>query len=267
MVLKYREKYRYLKFVERTKVLRRIKKLEKRLSVIDGTGAAGEAAVAVKEDSDADSDDDNADDGDDMDEEKEQKLRAELESFKLNLLYIEHFPGDMKYISLFPKSASAGGGEDDNESVSSDDDDEQEEEEEEKQDTTTTNSSKNHQKWSTSNKPLIWQAKIKANISEAITTGAIKQHGFSIRKRDIFGSSSSSNNVATKLDVGKAKHNKRSVAAVDQEISLEQHQTLSNQKGKGKEGREGVSEICVLCGDHQGQSQLIYYFFIDEFFL
>ncbi|KAJ3110502.1 18S rRNA maturation protein [Phlyctochytrium bullatum] len=67
---KFHEKYKYIKHVEKTKVQRLIKRLEKQQS----------AGSAVEE---------------------------ELHEALVSLNYIDHYPKDMKYISLFPKSSGS----------------------------------------------------------------------------------------------------------------------------------------------------------------
>ncbi|KAJ3109480.1 18S rRNA maturation protein [Physocladia obscura] len=70
-------KYKYVKHVERTKVLRKITKLEKELAKLDNP------KDTIKHD-----------------------LESDLAQQRLNLAYIEFFPKDMKYVSLFATSES-----------------------------------------------------------------------------------------------------------------------------------------------------------------
>ncbi|KAJ3029537.1 UNVERIFIED_CONTAM: 18S rRNA maturation protein [Siphonaria sp. JEL0065] len=85
LVLKTREvnenevqaKYKFVKHLERKKVLKKITKLEKSISHLE-------------EDEDA----------------ARQQLTTDLNQQRINLAYIEFYPKDMKYISLFPTTTS-----------------------------------------------------------------------------------------------------------------------------------------------------------------
>ena len=72
---KYSEKYKYIRFVERKKVLRRMRQLtQQTLTLVNGTD---------KED-----------------------IETKIAELRQDLIYIEKFPGNEKYISLFPSEGS-----------------------------------------------------------------------------------------------------------------------------------------------------------------
>ncbi|KAJ3218153.1 18S rRNA maturation protein [Dinochytrium kinnereticum] len=127
------EKYKYIKHVERTKIQRKIKKLQKQAAEGDG----------------------------DEEEELEQKVL---------LAYVDHFPRDMKYISLFPKS---DGGDD-----------------ETKQDTE-------------SKETDALRLKIKKRIRLAVESGEVERDGFALRSVDVIGETKKP--IAAPVSGGKQK--------------------------------------------------------------
>jgi hypothetical protein len=72
---KYSEKYKYIRFVERKKVVRKMRQIQQQL--IEMTGSAEKDALELK-----------------------------LAELRLDLIYIEKYPGNEKYISLFPSEGS-----------------------------------------------------------------------------------------------------------------------------------------------------------------
>ncbi|KAJ3275329.1 18S rRNA maturation protein [Terramyces sp. JEL0728] len=70
------KKYQYVKFVEQKKTQKRITKLQKQLGLMT-------------------KDDDGYD-----------ELERQLEEFQFNLLYIKHYPVDVKYVSLYPTESN-----------------------------------------------------------------------------------------------------------------------------------------------------------------
>jgi len=72
---KYAERYKYIRFVERKKVLRKMRQLQLQLIKMEG------------------------------DVEKE-KLEANLTELRRDLMYVEKFPSNEKYISLFPSEGA-----------------------------------------------------------------------------------------------------------------------------------------------------------------
>ncbi|KAI9346573.1 hypothetical protein BDR26DRAFT_855780 [Obelidium mucronatum] len=70
-------KYKFVKHLERKKVLKKISRIEKQLKDAD------------------------------FDENEKSQLEDDLSQQRINLAYIEFYPKDMKYISLFPTSATA----------------------------------------------------------------------------------------------------------------------------------------------------------------
>ncbi|KAJ3107829.1 18S rRNA maturation protein [Phlyctochytrium planicorne] len=114
--LKLYEKYKYVRHVEKTKVLRKIKRAEK---------------------------EDDAE---------------ELEKQKIDLAYIEHFPKDMKYLSLFPKENQS---------------DKQEDSKEPSKRTAGALESD------------LLKQKIRERIHAAMESGEIEKPGFALREADI----------------------------------------------------------------------------------
>ncbi|KAG4095806.1 hypothetical protein H8356DRAFT_944239 [Neocallimastix lanati (nom. inval.)] len=72
---KYSEKYKFVKFLEFKKAIKNFRHVKKQLNELEDTDA-----------------------------EKRLALEKQLEKSILDLNYIEHFPKDQKYISLFPKT-------------------------------------------------------------------------------------------------------------------------------------------------------------------
>ncbi|KAJ3084360.1 18S rRNA maturation protein [Rhizoclosmatium hyalinum] len=70
------QKYKFVKHLERKKVLKKITKIEKQIAELSTSEAA-----------------------------TKDELSAELAQQRINLAYIEFYPKDMKYISLFPTNA------------------------------------------------------------------------------------------------------------------------------------------------------------------
>jgi hypothetical protein len=72
---KYAERYKYIRFVEKKKVIRKMRQLQQQL---------------VNE----------------PDSSKKELIETELAKLRQDLMYIEKYPGDQKYISLFPSEGN-----------------------------------------------------------------------------------------------------------------------------------------------------------------
>ncbi|KAJ3332463.1 18S rRNA maturation protein [Blyttiomyces sp. JEL0837] len=144
------QKYKYVKHVEKVKVLRRINQLEKKRDA-----------------------DDN-----DLDDEEKEEIESQLKEQRLNLAYIEFFPKDMKYISLFPKT-----------------DDEQKESKDNDEDTEPAKGKKNKRKPNTANAKADelkrdtdrQREAVKERIRRALETQELKREGLELKMADIFG--------------------------------------------------------------------------------
>lgn len=89
------QKYKYVKFVERKKILRRIAQLE-------SSAPSATDKSLIKEDQGSE-----AEDEDPIDDTKTKESR--LEELRLHLAYIDHFPADVKYVSILSTELSPSG--------------------------------------------------------------------------------------------------------------------------------------------------------------
>ncbi|KAI8834987.1 hypothetical protein BJ741DRAFT_608824 [Chytriomyces cf. hyalinus JEL632] len=132
-------KYKYIKHVERKKVLRKITKLEKSLAP-------------------------PTDDSDDapLDKDEKELLESELAEQRVNLAYIEFFPRDMKYVSLFPTTATPADAE-----------------------TSKSNSKKRKAASSDSLSADDLRASILKRVGDAVKSGEARKSGFGLRLADV----------------------------------------------------------------------------------
>ncbi|TPX74677.1 hypothetical protein CcCBS67573_g04060 [Chytriomyces confervae] len=132
-------KYKYIKHVERKKVLRKITKLEKSLAP-------------------------PTDDSDDapLDKDEKELLESELAEQRVNLAYIEFFPRDMKYVSLFPTTATPA-----------------------ETETSKSNSKKRKAASSDSLSADDLRASILKRVGDAVKSGEARKSGFGLRLADV----------------------------------------------------------------------------------
>jgi hypothetical protein len=106
-IKKYKKKYKYVRFVEEQKARRAIRKLQRQIQTY----------LSNKQSGSQDNNNNNNNNNNILlnNKEKEQKeissendlelekLKIQLKKYEDDLLYILHFPGHVKYISLYPK--------------------------------------------------------------------------------------------------------------------------------------------------------------------
>ncbi|KAI9325733.1 hypothetical protein DFJ73DRAFT_868741 [Zopfochytrium polystomum] len=163
------QKYRFIKHVELTKILRKIGQLEKkrvRLLKSEGDRKTGDGATTDV-----------------------TQVDAQLDHFRLLLAYVEFFPRDLKYVSLFPPSSArrdggGGGGKNDN-----DDDDDGDLSDADLEDA---------QRQRVTAQPAVGTATsvagttarireaVLARVAAARASGELREAGFALRLRDVF---------------------------------------------------------------------------------
>ncbi|KAJ3077696.1 18S rRNA maturation protein [Quaeritorhiza haematococci] len=251
-------KYKYVRFVERKKVTRRINQLKSKLDVICSSSSSSTTANTKKPKRPNLDSITKAYGTTDLSLLK-TTISSQLAEQEWNLLYVDHFPVDMKYVSLFPVGHKDEDDEEDDESeegemkgnskkrkidsmdlmgVGDEEEEEDEEDEDEDQDSRTKSAAKKHTKDSnptttTESTTLTAESKsdllrdaVKERLRQAVASGLVKKSGFKLRKAD-FVPGGGKNSEEDGVDLEK------DVEGADEEGPRKGSQTKMGKGGKG----------------------------------